>query len=119
MPVCRHQPGHSAKPSAHAAGCRAPEAADVSADLALDAGRIDACYAATVDELIELSGTLRTGWTDAQRSAFDARIAELRGVADAAGEGRPRQRAMRSLVRYLQNALARDEIVALAGGGMQ
>ena len=47
---------------------------------------------------------------------FDARVVELRGTIAAAAEGRPRQRAWRELIRYLQGAVVRDEI-ALAGGG--
>jgi hypothetical protein len=108
----------AAKPSTNAARCRAPEAGDVTADLALDAGRMDACYAAAAEELLAQAEAARAGWSAEQRTAFDARIAELRAAAAAAGEGRPRQRAQRSLIRYLQNALVRDEIVALASGGM-
>lgn len=118
------QPDHdvpppvAAKPSTNAAKCRAPEAGDVTADLALDAGRMDACYAAAAEELLGQAAAARAAWTAEQRTAFDARVAELRAAAEAAAEGRPRQRAQRSLIRYLQNALVRDEVVALASGGM-
>jgi hypothetical protein len=106
------------KPATNAAKCRTPEAGDVTADLALDAGRMDACYAAAVEELLGLVETARAGWSAEQRTELDARVAELRAAVDAADEGRPRQRAQRSLIRYLQNALVRDEVVALASGGM-
>lgn len=100
-----------------AAPCHALEAADATADLALDDARRSGCYAAEVDALLARAGELRAQWTDEQGAAFDAGVASLRQAVTAAAEGRPRHRAWRSMVRYVQNALARDEVVALAGGG--
>ena len=96
--------------------CDVPEAGDVTADLALDAGRRSGCYAAEAEALLAQIGEIRAGWTDDQRAAFDAQLPSLRGDVTAAAEGRARHRAWRSVVRYLQGALARDEVVALAGG---
>jgi hypothetical protein len=89
---------------------------DVSAALAAEAGRVTATYADAAEELLALAGEARGQWTDEQRTSFDARVAKLRGAIDRAAEGRPRQRASRDLIRYLQNAVVRDDI-AFAGGG--
>jgi Putative zinc-finger len=115
-PVVIDQPTPTFK-AARPTSCELPEAADATADLALDAARRSGCYAAAAETLLAEIGALRAGWTDDQRAAFDAEIAALRGAVDAAGEGRPRHRAWRAVMRYLQGALTRDEVVALASGG--
>ncbi|MDB4962865.1 MAG: superfamily protein [Myxococcales bacterium] len=89
---------------------------DVTADLAGEAGRVTASYGDAAEELLALAGEVRGQWTEEQRTAFDARVAELRGTIASAADGHPRQRAWRDLIRYLQNAVVRDEI-AFAGGG--
>lgn len=89
---------------------------DVTADLAHDAERRSASYAQAADELIALATEARAQWSDDRKLAFDARLVELRGAVDHVAEGRPRQRAWRELIRYLQGAVIRDD-VALAGGG--
>jgi hypothetical protein len=106
-------------PMAAAPPCHAPEAPDATADLALDTARRSGCYAAEVESLLVRAGEVRAQWTDEQRASFDGGIASLRQAVAAAAEGRPRQRAWRSMVRYLQTALARDEVVALASGGIR
>ena len=110
-------PAGPAPEAPRAPACEIPEAEDVTADLALDDARRSGCYAAAVRDLIEQAAEIRAGWTAAERAAFDARVAALREVVDRAEEGKPRHRAWRSMVRYVQNALVRDEVVALAGGG--
>jgi hypothetical protein len=94
----------------------ADSSSDVTADLAGEAARVTATYGDAAEELLALAGEARGQWTTEQKDAFDARIVELRGDVASAGEGRPRQRAWRALIRYLQGAVVRDEI-ALAGGG--
>jgi hypothetical protein len=89
---------------------------DVTADLASEPGRVTASYGDAAEELLALAGEAREQWTEDQRSVFDARVAELRGSIDRAADGRPRQRAWRELIKYLQNAVVRDD-VAFAGGG--
>ena len=94
----------------------APSGDDVTAELAAEPARLTASYADAAEELVALAGDACARWTDDERAAFDARLAELRAeIADAA-EGRPRQRAWRALIRYLQGAIVRDD-VALASGG--
>jgi hypothetical protein len=114
-PELRPSPGPA--PVATAPACGLPEAGDATADLALDPARRSGCYAAAVDELLAKAGEVRAAWTDDQRDAFDARLATLRGDVTAAEDGRPRDRAWRAMVRYLQRAITRDEVVALASGG--
>lgn len=92
-----------------------PAEADVTAELAGEAERITATYGDAAEELLALAAEARGQWSAAQRDAFDARVAELRGDIDRAATGRPQQRAWRELIRYLQRAVVRDEI-ALAGG---
>jgi hypothetical protein len=91
----------------------APANTDVTADLAGEAARITACYAQTANELVALAAEARPAWTDEQRGAFDAQLAELQQAVTTAEDGRPRQRAYRALNRYLQATLTRDQ-VALA-----
>jgi len=88
---------------------------DVTADLAGEAARVTATYGDAAEELLALAGEARGLWTTEQKDAFDAHVLELRGRIAAAAEGRPRQRAWRELIRYLQGAVVRDEI-ALASG---
>lgn len=89
--------------------------ADVTADLAGEAARVTATYADAAEELLALAGEARGQWTTEQKDAFDAHVVELRASVTSAAEGRPRQRAWRELIRYLQGAVVRDD-VALAGG---
>jgi anti-sigma factor RsiW len=101
-----------------ATGCsRGAEAADVTTDLAEDAARAAACHEAIAAELIALAGDERARWSTAERAAFEERVAALQAAATAAAAGRPQQRARRALIRYLQGAVVRADVVALAGGG--
>jgi hypothetical protein len=112
------KPSRTPDPPASKPSCEVPEASDVTADLALDDARRSGCYGVAVEGLLGQLREVRGQWTDDQRAAFDARVASLQQAVTAAAEGKPRHRAYRSLVRYLQNALVRDEVVALASGGM-
>lgn len=93
-----------------------PAADDVTADLMAEPARTTASYAQVIEELLTLASTARAGWSDEQRAAFDGQIAALRGGIARATQPRAQQRAQRSLIRYLQGALVRDD-VALASGG--
>ncbi len=88
---------------------------DVTADLAAESARITSTYAQTAEELLALARDARGRWSDARQTAFDTQVTMLRSGVDAAKEGRPRQRAWRELIRFLQGAVVRDD-VALAGG---
>lgn len=94
----------------------APSADDVTAELAAEPARVTETYAQTAAELLALADEERARWSAAQRAAFDARLGVLRAAVDAATEGRPRQRAWRAIIRYVQGAVIRDD-VALASGG--
>jgi hypothetical protein len=95
--------------------CTASTTDDVTADLAGDTARLAGCYAQTVDELLVLAAEAQVAWDAEQRAAFDARVAALRETVAGAPDGKPRQRAWRAFVRYLQGAIVRDDI-ALASG---
>jgi hypothetical protein len=111
-----------AAPAALAAAATAPElaalasAADVTADLAAEPARTTASYDRTVVELMKLAEAQREQWSDGDRAAFDARIAGLRGAVDHAGPPRSIQRAQRSLIRYLQSAIVRDDMLLASRG---
>ena len=91
-------------------------AGDITADLAAEKARIIASYGDAAEELIALAGEARVQWAPEQKTAFDVKVAELRGVIQRAPAGREQQRAWRDLIKYLQGAVVRDD-VALAGGG--
>jgi hypothetical protein len=83
---------------------------DVTADLAAQPARQSDDYAHAAAELTKLADDARASWSDDQKHTFDARVATLRTAIDHAAEGRPRQQAYRSLIRYLQGAVVRDEV---------
>jgi anti-sigma factor RsiW len=92
----------------------APASIDVSDELAAAAARETASYAATVVELSADAEHERAYWSDDHKQQFDTHVAELKKQIAAATDGRPRQKAYRALIRYLQRAATRDD-VALAG----
>lgn len=96
----------------------APSADDVTADLAAEPARTTASYARAVEELMKLAEQSRAHWSDGDKAAFDARIAGMRDAIAHAGPPRSVQRAQRSLIRYLQGAVIRDDTL-LASGGAQ
>ena len=94
----------------------APSPDDVTADLVADPTRATASYAQVIEALMNLATSARAGWTDEQKAAFDARVAVLRAGITRAAPGRPQQRAQRTLIRALQGAVVRDDIVLASGG---
>jgi len=90
--------------------------ADVTADLAGDPARATASYDRVVEELMKLAEDTRDRWSEDERAAFDARVAELRGAIAHGGAARAVQRTQRSLIRYLQRAMVRDDVVLASGG---
>ena len=88
---------------------------DVTAELAAEPAKQTQDYAQAARELEDLAKDARGKWSAEQQQQFDAQIATLHGDVDRAKDERVRQRAYRSLIRYLQRAAVRDD-VALAGG---
>ncbi|MFN0248073.1 MAG: anti-sigma factor family protein [Kofleriaceae bacterium] len=103
-------------PVAPTASPPARDHGDVTADLAGEAARVTDSYADAAEELLALANEERVQWSATERDTFDAHVADLRREIDDAMDGRPKQKAWRALIRYLQNAAVRDE-VALASGG--
>jgi hypothetical protein len=85
---------------------------DVTVELAAAPARATQGYADAAEELVKCALDDRAHWTDDRKQVFDDRLAKLRHDIDAAAEGRPRQKAYRTLIRYLQK-VTNDE-VALA-----
>lgn len=92
-----------------------PTTDDVSTALEREPARIAASYQRTIDELLAVAADMRNEWSDARRVAFDQQIAALRTALGRAEEGKPKRRASRALIRYLEGAVIRDEL-AMAGG---
>ncbi|HTR51193.1 MAG TPA: zf-HC2 domain-containing protein [Kofleriaceae bacterium] len=111
------EPARIALPAPTPAPAPAPIAAgsDVTDELAAAAASETKGYADTAAELLADVAHERAHWSDDHKQAFDARVAELNKQIAAAADGRPRQKAYRALIRYLQRAAIRDD-VALAGG---
>jgi len=86
------------------------DAADVSAELAAAPARVSGEYAQAVNEMLAAAKAESAQWSDDQKKAFDLQVAELQASVDTAAEGRPRQKAQRALIRYLQGAAIRDEV---------
>lgn len=89
---------------------------DVTDDLAAEATRVTDSYADAAEELLALANEERARWTPEQRDTFDAHVADLRQTIESAADGRPKQKAWRGLIRYLQNAAVRDEVAFASGG---
>jgi hypothetical protein len=88
----------------------APSAGDVTAQLAAEPAERAQAYDAAVAELVRAAADERARWDDDQRQQFDARVAELRKTIAAAPAGVARDRAYRTLIRYLQGAAIRDVV---------
>ena len=83
---------------------------DVASEIAAVPKTTSDSYAAAVAELEQLATGERAAWSDSQQKQFDAKIAELKHDIATADEGRPRHRAYRTLIRYLERATSRDEV---------
>jgi hypothetical protein len=88
---------------------------DVATEIAALPKRTSDSYAEATLELVALASDARTHWSDDRKHVFDGKLAELQHAVDGAVEGRPRQKAYRVLIRYLQRVTTRDE-VAFADG---
>jgi hypothetical protein len=97
-------------PARIATGPRLGDTGDVSTELAALPEARTRGYAEATAELMGLANDARTAWPEQRRQAFDARVAELRTAVDHAEEGPARQHAYRTLVRYLQRVVVRDEV---------
>lgn len=99
----------------------APPVADDQRDVSdvLDgyAGAVSEEHAVVVRELLPLAQEARARWPEAQRQAFDTRLAELQREVATATTERVRQRHYRGLIRYLQRAAIRDEVALASVGG--
>ena len=83
---------------------------DVAAELAAAPARDTATYADTADDLVKVALEQRSRWSDDRKQVFDTKLTDLRHAIDVAHEGRPRQKAYRALIRYLQRVTNRDEV---------
>jgi hypothetical protein len=91
------------------------DSGDVTAALAAAPAQRTEAYAQEAKEQEQYALRARASWSDEQKQQFDAHVATLRRDVDHAKDEVGRQRAYRTLARYLQRAAVRNE-VALAGG---
>ncbi len=91
-------------------------AGDVTADLVAEPGRVTDSYGQVIEELMQLATAARPAWSDDRRAAFDAKLVALHDGIAHASPGHLQQRAQRSLIRYLQGAIVRDDVVLASGG---
>jgi hypothetical protein len=104
---------------------RAPSAAlstapagDVTEELRAEPARTTASYDRAIEELMKLAAEDSVQWSADARAAFHVRIDRLRDAIAHATPGRAARRAQGSMIRYLQTAVARDDVlVASASGG--
>jgi predicted anti-sigma-YlaC factor YlaD len=89
------------------------DTADVATAIAADPARTTASYTAATSELLGLACGARGDWTPTHRDTFDSTVTKLRGEIASAAPGRAQDKARRALVRYLQDAVVRDEIAAI------
>ena len=104
------------QPVVAASACGDEPGGDVTADLAAEPKRITSCYQQTIDELLGVAHDMRPGWSDDHKTAFDAKVRAMHDTIANAGEGKPRQRAARAMIRYLEGAVIRDDVVLASGG---
>lgn len=88
----------------------APEAADVTQEIAAAPAKQSDDYAQAAKELLAAARTESAAWSADQKQAFDAKVGELQAAIDGAAEGRARHTAYRAMIRYLQGAAIRDEV---------
>jgi hypothetical protein len=91
---------------------------DVATEIAAVPKQMTDDYAQATLELVALAQESRTQWPDDRKQVFDAKLAELQRAVDGATEGRPRQKAYRALIRYLQRVTTRDEVAFANVGGL-
>jgi len=91
-----------------------PPAADMTADIEGEADRVTTMYCAEAES--QLRAAAAAPLSADQRKAFDARVAELRGRIDKAGDARTAHKALRELIKFTAQSVARDN-VALAEVG--
>jgi hypothetical protein len=85
---------------------------DVTAELAAEVTRTTTTYQQAADELVQVALTSRTQWSDDRKQVFDTKLAAFRHDIASAHDARPRNRAYRSMIRYLQGVAIRDEVTA-------
>jgi anti-sigma factor RsiW len=88
----------------------APDNGDVTADLARDATRRTASYQEAADRLMAQVDVARTTWPADKKRELDTSLDEIRQAVAAAPAGRDRDKALRKQIRFLENALTREEV---------
>jgi anti-sigma factor RsiW len=97
------------KPAGEAPTAPGP-AGDVAAEIAALPQHTTETYAEAAVQLEQLAGEARSRWAPDRQQQFDAKLGALERETTTAREGRPRQQAYRTLIRYLQRVTTRDEI---------
>lgn len=97
-----------------------PSADDITADLASESARVARAYEQAASEVLALADAARPSWSADKRAQYDQEVLALRGTIANAKTAHDAQRGWRTLIRFVQGAVARDELaladVAAAGG---
>jgi hypothetical protein len=84
---------------------------DVTADIADEPKRNASTYETAARDAIALAEADKPNWTETKRAVFDERLAGLLAqAASKATDPRAQQRSWRTIIRFAQQAVARDAI---------
>jgi len=108
----------SSVPAPDSSPCAAGAPRDVALALASEPTCVTEAYASAAADLVRTAQEQRAQWDDERRQRFDAQLDDLRRNVEAAPEGRPRQRAYRAVIRFLQRVTTRDQVLADARGAL-
>ncbi|MCX5745646.1 MAG: zf-HC2 domain-containing protein [Proteobacteria bacterium] len=90
---------------------------DVAADIADEPRQVAGEYEVAANEVLALADAARPGWSDAQRTIYDTRLATLRAEIASAADVRGVQRGWRALIRFAQVSVAREPVAMIDGPG--
>lgn len=86
------------------------EAGDVTAELAAAPAQTTQGYADAVKELLAAAQQERASWTPERKHEVETHVSAFQHEVDTATTERGKQKAYRSMIRYLQRAVIRDDI---------
>lgn len=92
--------------------CSSDAPRDVALALASETTCVTEAYAAAAADLVRIAMEQRTQWDHERTQRFDVALDDLRHDVDVAPDGRPRQRAYRAMIRFLQRVTTREEMFA-------
>lgn len=116
------QPDRGTQPApvpapANPADCGETDDGDVTAQVAAQPARKTACYAQAAQQWRDAATQERAQWSDERKHEVDGKLASFDKEIATAKNERVRQRTYRSMIRYLQRAVIRDDVALASNGG--